>query len=208
MPQRDQIFISHSQKDDGLLRQLDSVFGNSGVSQYKASFEKQQPPVSEALRMEIEESSALFVLLGPNACSLQHTKVWIGWEVGVASECRIPIWVLEDVNTQIEMAVPSFSNYILWDSSDRSQQRNLRDILESEYSNRDAVEDQTIRGYKTNYNRSRNVQIADDSELILSPTYMSCPYDSCGEHFRIWFEGPEEFNCPACAQVISIFQSS
>jgi hypothetical protein len=204
MSARKQIFISHSQHDQDLLDQLNRVFGNSNISQYKASFEDQEEPVSESLRNEIRKSQAMFVVLGPHAQKREHTKIWIGWEAGIAAQLGKPIWILEDVNTQVQMPIPSFSDYILWDSTDSSQHRNLRDLMESEFGLRDATDENRVRVHSSDHDQHRNVNIEEDSEVILQPTRLTCPYGTCGEHFRIWFEVPERFNCPSCKQVIKI----
>jgi hypothetical protein len=146
----------------------------------------------------------MFVVLGPHAQKQEHTKIWIGWEAGVAAQLGKPIWILEDVNTQVQMPIPSFSDYILWDSTDSSQHQDLRDLMESEFGLREATEENRVRVHSSNHDLNRNVNIEGDSEIELRPSNLVCPYETCGERFRIWFKGPERFNCPSCRQVISI----
>lgn len=203
MESRNQVFISHSQDDQDLLDVLNRVFGNSSISQYRASFEDQSDPVSDHLMEEIKKSRAMFVVLGPQAQKQEHTKIWIGWEAGIAAQLGKPIWILEDINSQIEMPIPSFSDYILWDSSDDDEHRVLRDVMESEFGFRDETEEPSRANISSDYDAGRNISINEDCEIRHQPVSITCPYDSCGERFRIWFRGPDRFNCPACARVIN-----
>ena len=203
MESRNQVFISHSQDDEDLLDVLNIVFGNSSISQYRASFEQQSDPVSEHLLEEIKKSRAMFVVLGPQAQKQEHTKIWIGWEAGIAAELGIPIWILEDINTQIKMPIPSFSDYVLWDSSNEDEHRVLRNILESELGFRDETEEPSSANISSDHEAGRNISVDEDCEIRNQPVLITCPYDNCGERFRKWFRGPRRFNCPACARVIN-----
>lgn len=204
-----QIFIAHSKDDRELLIELRQVFSRSETKAYEASFEDQSKPVSKDLMDEINKSRAMFVVLGPNAQEEIHTMIWIGWEAGIATKLNIPVWILEDIESQATMPIPSFTDYLLWDSSDETQHRILRDVIESEIGG-DEQTKSPIRSnlYKWsghNHEESlRNKEIESGSKPILRPKEVQCPYSSCGESFTLWFEGPDEFNCPACRRVVSI----
>ena len=201
-----QIFISHSRDDENLLDELDRVFGKLPMKQYRASFEDQSPPVSADLKNEINESAAMIVVLGRNAQAKTHTMIWIGWEAGVAAEAGIPVWILEDVSSNVTEPIPSFTDYVLWDSQDREQKRILRDVLERDFvtsSHSEPDEYETPRKEDVNWGSpQRNSANPIESTISTDIQGIRCPYDSCGEEFAIRFEGPTDFNCPSCRHKI------
>jgi hypothetical protein len=79
-----QIFISHSARDQQLKNFFNQAFATSSVNAkleeieqlYKGTITTQQ------IEQDITLSSAVFVLLSQNVDSLDHTRDWIGYEVG------------------------------------------------------------------------------------------------------------------------------
>lgn len=203
-----QIFISHSKDDDELIQAINEIFGNSSIRQHRASFERHSTPISGDLKKEINESSGLFVVLGRNAQIRQHTMIWIGWEVGIATQLEIPVWIMEDVNSQLENPIPSFTDYVLWDSREEDHRRKLRNIIETKFideqierPDHDLILEKgsgNVFGNVRNFARPIGPSIAD------SPKVATCPWESCGENFRIRFNDIQSFNCPACRKQISI----
>lgn len=202
----DQIFISHSREDTELLDELDRVFGKVGLKQYRASFEDQTPPVSEDLQNQINSSVGMFVVLGRRAQAKTHTMIWIGWESGVAIQSGIPVWILEDVQSNVKEPIPSFTDYVLWNSRDEAQKRLLRDIIEEEFVQSNPSSPSEYWTPKTKDSgwggMSRNSANVRESEVSNEVRGINCPYDGCGEPFTIRFTGPSEFNCPSCRQPI------
>ncbi len=209
----DQIFISHSREDKDLLDELDRVFGKVGLKQYRASFEDQSPAVSEDLKSQINDSVGMFVVLGRRAQAKTHTMIWIGWEAGIAIQAGIPVWILEDMQSNVTQPIPSFTDYVLWNSQENKQKRILRDVIENEFVNsrsRDVTEyfepqtkdSNSLVGQNRNNANVRNSQVNKETQGI------RCPYDDCGEKFVIRFEGPSEFNCPSCRQAVVLEEES
>lgn len=202
----DQIFISHSREDTDLLDDLDRVFGKVGLKQYRASFEDQIPPVSDNLRNQINASKGIFVVLGRYAQGKTHTMIWIGWEAGIAIQAGIPVWIINDINSNVKLPIPSLTDYVLWDSRDEEQKRVLRDVIETEFV---GSEPSQPGEYKELFRRdsamsfsSRNNANVRESEVVAHSRGVQCPYKGCGERYAIRFEGPEEFDCPSCRQTI------
>lgn len=201
----DQIFISHSKDDEELLNELDRVFGKVGLKQYRASFEDQTPPVSEELKEQINNSVGVFVVLGRKAQAKTHTMIWIGWEAGIAIESGLPVWILEDVKSDVKQPIPSFTDYILWDSRSTDQKRVLRDIIEEEFvraNNTTPTNYQEPDQKESRWMSPRNDASFRESEVSEKVQGIECPYEDCGQKFSIRFEGPSEFNCPSCRQAI------
>jgi hypothetical protein len=210
---KDQIFVSHSKDDEELLHELDKVFGKVGLKQYRASFEDQEPPVSQELKDQINDSVAMFVVLGRRAQSQTHTMIWIGWEAGVAIQAGIPVWILEDIQSKVEEPIPSFTDYVLWDSRDDDQKRVLRDLIENKFVRGDSQEPSgnftlekattgiQIPGQNRYRRNTASVSESEVSEVFLG---VRCPYESCGEEYTIRFVGPNGFNCPSCRKAVKI----
>lgn len=208
MPQ--QVFISHSKRDEDLLSELRRVFSSANIKAYEASFEDQVPPVSETLKTEINDSQALLLLLGPEADGREVTMIWIGWEAGIALQQGIPVWVLEDVNAQVEMPIPSLTHYLLWDSSNPDQQKTFRNIIKAQIGDSNQTS-QVIHRPAQGVAQPlpelvRNAEIGGTPEVSSAPYEIYCPYDSCGERFLIWCGLHEALNCPACRQPIELFE--
>lgn len=207
----DQIFISHSREDGDLLDELDRVFGKVGLKQYRASFEDQIPPVSETLKSEINRSVGMFVVLGRRAQAKTHTMIWIGWEAGIAIQSGIPVWILEDVKSNVKQPIPSFTDYVLWNSQEGDQKRTLRDIIEKEFVVGDSTkpsEQIEPKAEETRFGNSRrNNANVRNSTVCETVRNLSCPYESCGEEFNIRFEDTTKFNCPSCRQTVILEES-
>ena len=204
----DQIFISHSRDDTNLLDELDRVFGKAGLKQYRASFEDQAPPVSEDLKTQINQSVAMFVVLGRQAQAKTHTMIWIGWEAGIAVQSGIPVWILEDIQARVTQPIPSLSDFVLWDSRDKNQHRILRDILELEFIRGENATPEIFytppkkNTHSWSGSHSRNNASYRNSEVSEKTRGVICPYESCGERYLIRFEGVADFNCPSCRQTV------
>lgn len=201
---QDQIFISHSKDDTDLLDELDRVFGKTGTKQYRASFEDQSAPVSEDLAEEINDSRAMFVVLGPNAHAKEHTKIWIGWEVGIAVQRNIPVWIIEDISSQARMPIPGVTDYIMWNSDHGVDRRMFRDIIESEFGLQNQTYSEVALAAEGLENPERNTDIEGSVELRSQPRYTKCPYSECGERFKIWIKGTENINCPSCRKSFNL----
>lgn len=202
-----QIFISHSKDERELLNELEGIFSKAGIKQYIASFEDQAPPVSENIKKQINRSRAMMVVLGPEAYSNDVTKIWIAWEAGIALQHEIPIWIFEDVNSQVEMFIPNFTNYVLYDSTVDGQKRRLRDIMEQDYGlSRPHPLDYLPMKIETEKlpSEDRNIEINENSKVSVQPYSVECPYDECGIGFNIWFKGPKKINCPSCRKPFDI----
>jgi len=201
----DQIFVSHSKEDKELLDELDRVFGKARLKQYRASFEDQSPPVSEDLKSQINNSVGMFVVLGRRAQAKTHTMIWIGWEAGIAIQSGIPVWILEDVQSRVTLPIPSFTDYVLWDSREGQQKRVLRDVIEDQFADSGTTEIdnyEKLDAKESNWGDSRNNANVGKSEVIESSRGIQCPHENCGEKYIIRFEGTAEFNCPSCRQTV------
>lgn len=199
-----QIFLSHSRHDEELLNAVADVFSKSGLKSYKAGFEQLGSPPSKTLKKEIENSVAMIVILGENADQRHYTKTWMAWEIGIATEVGIPIWVMEDVNRSVDMVVPYLTDYWLWDSNDEEQRRELRDVIDGKYRLSNRILESIGDALREQRNQNRRIAGLDPEEKEERGQKIKCPHERCGLKFRLRSMVPSTFDCPACRKEISL----
>jgi len=101
-----------------------------GVKVFRSEFEEIKPPAWETIKKAIDVSSAMFLLVGKQLVKAQeasekdpktreewkHTQNWIAYEVGLACERGIDVWVCCD-KLKINFPVPYLNNYALYSGS-------------------------------------------------------------------------------------------
>jgi len=143
------VFISHSRHDKEYCNAFDSACTRVGLKSFRSEFENIERPPWKTIKNEINKSSALFLLLGkklrerqrsvlvdtPEYTDWLFTQNWIAYEIGVASQRGIDIWVLSD-SVDINSPVLYLNNYYLWEGDlEKPEQREILKILQgySEY---------------------------------------------------------------------------
>lgn len=138
-----QIFLSHTKEDKDFCDKFDVVCARVGIKAYRSEFETIKAPAWNTIKEEISKSSAVFLLVGEKLVELQktsqdnielrkswsHTQNWIAFEVGLACQRGIDVWVLCD-NVEINFPVPYFNNYGLGFGDKNSPIGFARAILE------------------------------------------------------------------------------
>ncbi len=115
-----QIFISHSARDTDLI----DFFARLGArTQVRLVFEELEKIIaggvgSEQIRREIAASNAVFVLLSRHVQSIPHTRDWVVWESGVAS--NKDIWVFERASDYgaVSVVTPFLRHYVVFEPND------------------------------------------------------------------------------------------
>lgn len=119
-----QIFLSHTKQDEKICDNFDKVAARVGIKLFRSEFEDIIPPAWETIKKEIAASKALFLLVGKelvasqaksdesisNGTSWKFTQNWISYEVGIACQLGIDVWVICD-STEINFPVPYLTNY-------------------------------------------------------------------------------------------------
>lgn len=135
---RDQVFVSHTKKDESFCNEFDTACARAGMKSFRSEFETIKPPPWRDITNAMKKSCAMFLLVGKNLVKKQkahgpeweHTQNWIAYEIGLACERGIDVWVVcDDVN--INFPVPYFNNYALRDSSTKDQIAFMRWFLEA-----------------------------------------------------------------------------
>lgn len=110
-----QIFVSHSAKDKTLVDFISKVAAQTKARIILEEYENLSGARVNAdkIKKDIGASNAIFVLLGPGANNLKHTRDWVNWETGVAH--AKDVWVIEHVATlgKINVVIPALRHYVL-----------------------------------------------------------------------------------------------
>lgn len=115
-----QIFVSHSRRDKEIIHFFLEAFAGTKVKPHLEELETEVPTGVNASKIaaDIQMSNAVFVLLSQNVENLSHTRDWINWECGTAS--NKDIWVFEPLETlgNVRVVVPRVNHYVLFERTD------------------------------------------------------------------------------------------
>ncbi|MCW4017079.1 MAG: zinc-ribbon domain-containing protein [Candidatus Bathyarchaeota archaeon] len=126
-----QIFVSHSKHDKDIVASFDKVFARTGVKSACMEFEDVSAPEWFKIKNTINESKAVFVLLGPNVRSSIYTQNWIAFEVGLACALGKGVWVFEQLNSKIvDFPIPYVTNYMVYNLEEQGHFEYVREIIE------------------------------------------------------------------------------
>jgi hypothetical protein len=114
-----QVFVSHTQRDIDFCNIFDIACARVGLRVFRSEFETIKTPQWKTIRDAIRQSQALFLLIGSQLVTAQnlhdsywaHTQNWIAYEMGIACERGMDVWVLCD-DVEINFPVPYLNNYL------------------------------------------------------------------------------------------------
>ena len=125
MPEVPKVFISHSRRDKKYCHSFADACNSVGLKPFLYELEDIKPPHWKTLQREISQSAILFLLIGKEFTEIQKsltpdawlfTQNWIAYEIGVAAQKGIEVWVLCE-NTDINFPVPYFTNLYFWEGN-------------------------------------------------------------------------------------------
>jgi len=116
--------MSHTKLDERFCDIFDRACARVGIRSFRSEFETIQPPAWKTIRDQMKRSSAMFLLIGKELVEMQHrssydtetarswkyTQNWIAYEIGLACERGIAVWVLCD-SVAVNFPVPYFNHY-------------------------------------------------------------------------------------------------
>jgi len=182
-----QIFVSHTQRDKEFCDMFDVACARVGIKAFRSEFETIEAPAWESIKKEMKKSQALFLLVGSQLVTYQsypdeswrHTQNWIAFEVGLACQMNIDVWVFCDEGVEMNFPVPYFNNYLPFGMRDNQNFEFVKAIL-TDYRNR-----HTFSVARHNWG-----------------TY--CPYDDCNVEFNLpaRFDPGASIKCPQCLRDI------
>lgn len=181
------VFVSHSQHDKNEISFFTKVAAKEGIKCFFMEWEDLEGKYSsERIRNIIksnlvENVQVLVVLLGDNVLkspSPEYTQNWISFEVGVASDSKKFVWVLEEKNKPINYPLPFVSDYYQYQLESINDIRSISKIIK----------------WQLQYPYTKN---PDDDKVK-----QKCPYQNCNAEFRLWNRYNDQISCPVCRQVI------
>lgn len=140
-----QAFISHSKYDKDFCNAFDNACASVGLERFRSEFEEIEKPSWKTINREIKKSNVLFVLIGEELRNRQRnclidnpeytdwlfTQNWISYEIGVASQRHIDVWVVSD-SAEINFPVIYLNSYYLWEGHlEKPEQRHICSFLRS-----------------------------------------------------------------------------
>lgn len=203
-----EIFISHSQKDKDVLRIFNELFAGTTIRAVRAEFEKYALPPWNAIKNWVANSSAVFLLLGPNLEGSLHTSNWVSWEVGLASALNKDVWVYEQVDTPINFPVPYLNHYMIYDPSQQSDIDYIKKVIDS-YDQSPALAAGVLLGLLGFAGAGPPGAVAAGALGLIAGLKtrrgikVTCPYDGCGVMFGLHSD-VQTFKCPSCRQTIRV----
>lgn len=183
-----QIFVSHTQKDEEFCDAFDRVIARVGIKAFRSEFEDIQPPAWKIIKNTIDNSVALFFLVGKELVSSQlqkesqwnHTQNWIAYEIGLACEKNIDVWAICD-DVLINFPIPYINNYITVSVKKKTAFDYMRYVLEE-------------------YNNERNFSYPSIHKESNKSRAVICPYSNCKMEFNlhVMLQPGANITCPQC----------
>jgi len=107
---RTQIFVSHTKLDKDFRDRFDIATSREGAKVFRSELEALESPPWKTIKDAVSNSSALFLLVGKELVAAQSasetdltakeqwkfTQNWIAYEIGLACQLGIDVWVLCD----------------------------------------------------------------------------------------------------------------
>lgn len=185
-----QIFVSHTRKDAEFCDIFDTVCARIGLKAFRSEFERIEMPAWKTIKDAMDKSIAMFLLIGQELVKAQelrekdwmHVQNWIAYEIGLACERGIDVWVVCD-NVAINFPVPYFNNY-------------------SPFSFRGEPNFSIMRGWLENYKAGYTFSAPGKG---FERKFAICHYhNDCGIEFNLHtaLKPGAEIICPACLRTI------
>lgn len=175
------VFESHTKLDSDFCDVFDRGCARVGIDAFRSEYESIEPPAWQTIRSELRQSKALFLLVGKSLVEAQithnldweYTQNWISYEIGIASQLGIDVWVLCD-GVEINFVMPYLNNY--WPYSIRGK-KNFRSFVEM------------LQGYANGVKYDLNNEQA-----------ITCPYKDCLITYNLSAEVQKggAIVCPGC----------
>jgi hypothetical protein len=135
------VFESHTKHDSDFCDVFDRACARVGIDAFRSEYESIQPPAWQTIRNELRQSKALFLLVGKTLVDAQrthssdweYTQNWISYEIGIASQLGIDVWVLCD-EVEINFPVPYLNNYVPYTIRNEANFKKFVGVLQ-DYAN-------------------------------------------------------------------------
>ena len=202
------VFISHSSKDEELVKDINYNLRLAQIEPLIAEFEKVESPPYKTIDKMLEESDALFLFLTPNVMDSHHTRSWVTYELSAAHTLKKKVFVFEQLNKQVPFPVPYLTHYFLYDPQRKEDRRKIIEIAKSQVPSVDlgAFVVGGILGAPFGPLGSliggaivASLAAQQRNRAIFSQD-ITCPYPNCGINYKLYSELYDGFSwkCPTC----------
>ena len=184
----EQIFLSHTRQDIEFVNIVSRSCTDAGLFPYRAEFNDLERPEWKSIKKEMQKSCALILVGGRKLVDSQnkhdnswhYTQNWIAYEIGLAHQLGIDVWVVCD-NLDINFPVPYLNNYFVNNLKNAEIYRYFVDKLK----------------FYVDYPRQPFPLISGTKRYL-----MECPY--CGNVYNLHLDVKESETiiCPTCLQKI------
>lgn len=131
------IFISHTKKDKKICDDFDRIVARVGIKSFRSEFENIPLPPWKTIKNALNESVALFFLVGKELVNSQdsgdsnwkYTQNWIAYEMGLACQLGIDVWAICDDEVLINFPMPYINNYLVGNLEEENTFKYLRYVL-------------------------------------------------------------------------------
>jgi hypothetical protein len=182
-----QVFLSHTQKDKEFCDKFDNVCASVGIKRFRSELEEISPPAWGVIKNAINNSVALFFLVGKELVKSQtekdpqwtYTQNWISYEIGVACQLGIDVWAICD-DVLINFPMPYINNYMTVSLGRADAFKYMKTILE---------------GYDVNRTFKYPCVVPGEGNAGIT-----CAYDNCKMEFNLHvaFLPGGRIMCPQC----------
>lgn len=181
------VFVSHTKLDKNFCDRFDTAVARVGLRAFRSEFESIEPPAWSIIRKQMAGSLAMFLLVGKRLVNAQasvrlrdnwkYTQNWISFEVGLACQLGIDVWVVCD-NVEVNFPVPYLNNYSLYGLSGKKLEFMVS-VLRS-------------------YANGNNFPLGYDNRSI------DCPHRTCGSKYNLhsYVGKGKSVKCPTCLRPI------
>lgn len=202
------IFISHSKRDQETINVFCRAFAQTTIRAVLEEFENYVVPPWTKIAKDVQESSAVFLLLSPHLNSTRYTQNWVSYEVGLACAMRKPVWVYEQEGAPVHFPVPYLTDYVIYNPANRVHMDAIKNLL-TVYDPSPALGGLILGaliGAAISGGAGAGIgAIAGGAAFQhrLPAITTSCPYQNCGIKFNI-YSRLESLLCPSCRQQFAI----
>lgn len=131
------VFLSHTKLDTAFCDRFDNICATVGIRRFRSEFAYIEKPPWRTIKEQLGKSTALFLLVGKKLVEQQaspynpdwkFTQNWISYEVGIAHQRNIDVWVVCD-SVEINFPVPYFNNYAPFGLEPLYEMENMEFVL-------------------------------------------------------------------------------
>lgn len=187
------VFLSHTKWDKEFCDKFDNICSNVGMKRFRSEFAEIDRPPWRTIKEQLGRSRALFLLVGKELVNRQQaypynrdwkfTQNWISYEVGIAHQRNIDVWVVCD-SVQIDFPVPYFNNYVPFGLDPGAPMNYINVVLER-------------------YLRGNNFPITHELDSVT----ISCPNCEIEFNLHAIVEVKEVILCPHCLNGIEFHEA-